>query len=276
MAPRKQQKTKQTKEQTKEAVEIKEKETKEIKENIISQPPVIESTDPIVPDKQEKQEKQEKQDKKKRRFSIFYNDKVIEGAYVTGSRPKQAALKALSVIFNNFYKNKETKKLDKDIIGKEIKFYITENIGVGKSKITKHFFYKGMKKYIVTEDTKDEYKKKTKDIEFETDSDGIIGIVARHKNKNGEVKKIVHKYINVVLMDREAGKEFREKEKEEKKKVKQEQKEQDKIEKSKIVKTPKKPRAKKNDNKAEQKAEKPKRPRKPKAIKQQQEEEKKD
>lgn len=268
MAPKKQQKTKQIKE----SVETKEiKETKETKENNVPRPVDIKPADPVIPDKQEKQEKQEK---KKRKFNIFFNGSVIEGAYVTGSRPKQAALKALSVIFNNFYKNKETKKLDKDIIGKEIKFYITENIGVGKSKTIKHFFYKGMKKYIVSEDTKEEYKKKAKDIEFETDSDGIIGVVAKHKNKNGEIKKIVHKYINVVLMDREAGKEFREKEKEEKKKVKQEQKEQEKAEKPKTIKAPRKPRAKKENT--EQKAEKPKKPRQPRKPRATKKEEKKD
>ena len=222
------------------------KKTEEIKE----EPKVQEVEEKeIKEDKEIKTEeiKPEKTKDKKRRFNIYYEGELIEGACVTGLRPKQAALKALSVIINNKFKDKKTKKISKDAIGKEIKFYLTESSGYGKNKTFKYFFYKGSKNYIVTKDTMEEYKKKMKVApEFETDKDGVIGVVANHKNKNGEIKKIVHKYINVVLMDREANKEFKMKQKEEKK----QEKEINKTEK-KQVKTKRQPRKKKAETKTD-------------------------
>lgn len=158
----------------------------------------------------EGQQTEDKKDKK-RKFNIYYNGSMIEGACVTGLRPKQAAMKALSVIINNFFKDKKTKTVDKSVIGKELKFYLEESEGYGKNKKFKRFFYKGQKGYIVTKDTKDEYQKKMKKpVEFIEDDDGVIGIVAKHVTIGGEEKKIIHKYVNTVFMDREAAKEFRE------------------------------------------------------------------
>lgn len=178
---------------------------------------------------EEKVEKIEKQtggveEKKRRRFDIFYNGSKIEGASVTGLRPKQAAMKALSIIIKNFFKDKKSKKIDNSVIGKEIKFYLKETVGTGKNKKFKRFFYKGTKNYIVTKSTKEDYQKKTKKpVEFVEDENGIIGIVAKHVIVGGEERKIIHKYVNNVLMDREATKEYREEEakrkKEEKKRV---------------------------------------------------------
>lgn len=172
----------------------------------------------------EKQTKEQVGGKKRRRFNIYYNGSKIEGAIVTGLRPKQASMKALSIIFKNFFKDKKSKKIDNSAIGKEIKFYLEESVGSGKNKKIKRFFYKGTKNYIVTKSTKEEYQKKTKKpVEFVEDENGIIGIVAKHVIIGGEERKIVHKYVNNVLMDREATKEYREEEakgkKEEKKKV---------------------------------------------------------
>lgn len=158
----------------------------------------------------EGQQIEDKKDKK-RKFNIYYNGSMIEGACVTGLRPKQAAMKALSVIINNFFKDKKTKTVDKSVIGKELKFYLEESEGYGKNKKFKRFFYKGQKGYIVTKDTKDEYQKKMKKpVEFIEDDDGVIGIVAKHVTIGGGEKKIIHKYVNTVFMDREAAKEFRE------------------------------------------------------------------
>lgn len=226
------------------------KKTEEIKE-VKEEPKVQEVKEPeeikeVKEDKTEETKPEEINDKK-RRFNIYYEGELIEGACVTGLRPKQAALKALSVIINNKFKDKKTKKVSKDAIGKEIKFYLTESSGYGKNKTFKYFFYKGSKNYIVTKDTMEEYRKKMKIApEFETDKDGVIGVVANHKNKNGEIKKIVHKYINVVLMDREANKEFKMKQKEEKK----QEKEINKTEK-KQIKTKRQPRKKKAETKTD-------------------------
>lgn len=178
-------------------------------------------------DKQEDKPKEEvgetKQGDKKRKFNIYYNGSLIEGACVTGLRPKQAAMKALSVIINNFFKDQKSKVVDKSAIGKELKFYLEESEGYGKNKTFKRFFYKGQKNYIVTKDTKDDYQKKMKKpVEFIEDDDGVIGIVAKHVTVGGEEKKIIHKYVNTVFMDREAAKEYREQKKEEAKKKKTE------------------------------------------------------
>lgn len=224
---------------TKKTEEIK----KETKVQEVKEPEEIKE---VKEDKTEEIKPEETKDKK-RRFNIYYDGELIEGACVTGLRPKQAALKALSVIINNKFKDKKTKKVSNDVIGKEIKFYLTESSGYGKNKTFKHFFYKGSKNYIVTKDTIEDYKKKMKVVpEFETDKNGVIGVVANHKNKNGEIKKIVHKYINVVLMDREASKEFKIKQKEEKK----QEKEINKTEK-KQVKTKRQPRKKKAETKTD-------------------------
>lgn len=202
-----------------------------IKMDVIVEEPVKVDEKPkeqVEENVEEKTEKIEKQrgveEKKRRKFNIFYNGSKIEGASVTGLRPKQAAMKALSIIFKNFFKDKKSKKIDNSTIGKEIKFYLEETVGTGKNKKFKRFFYKGTKNYIVTKNTKEDYQKKSKKpVEFIEDENGIIGIVAKHVIVGGEERKIIHKYVNNVLMDREATKEYREEEakrkKEEKKKV---------------------------------------------------------
>lgn len=200
------------KQTTKKATPKKEKKTtpkpkKQIKKAEDTKPEATKEEDKQVGEEQQTDDKKDK----RRRFNIYYNGSMIEGACVTGLRPKQAAMKALSVIINNFFKDKKTKVVDKSVIGKELKFYLEESEGYGKNKKFKRFFYKGQKGYIVTKDTKDEYQKKMKKpVEFIEDDNGVIGIVAKHVTVGGEEKKIIHKYVNTVFMDREAAKEFRE------------------------------------------------------------------
>lgn len=191
----------QCKKSTKQTKKTKEETTEKQKEE--NKPDVsVENTEKTeTVDKQEKQEKQEggKPVKHKRKFIIFYNGKQIENTFVTGLRPKQAATKAITIILKRFYTT--NKVLQKDIIGKEIKFFLEETVEKKGVTKTNDFYYKGSKNYIVTDQNKDDYIKKN--FTLQTDKDGVIGIVAKHKTSSGEVKEVVHKYISKVYVDKE-------------------------------------------------------------------------
>lgn len=165
--------------------------------------------------------KTKKTTKGKRKFTIYYDNAMIPGVYIFGQRPKQAASKALNVILKrSFTKDKE---FDVSAIGKEIKFYIEEVIKTDTTEKVNRFYYKGSKNYIVTEETMKKYE--SKKVKIEKDKDGIYGIVAEHKGANGSVKKIMHKFINKVNVDKEATNEAKRKKKEEQKKIKEDKKE---------------------------------------------------
>ena len=194
-------------------VEEKKDEVKEIKE---VKP--VEKTETI---KKTKETPKQKKDVTKRKFTVYYNGSVIPGVYIFGQRPKQAASKALNVILKRFFT--KDKEFDVSAIGKEIKFYIEEVIKTDTTEKVNRFYYKGSKNYIVTEETMKKYE--SKKVKIEKDKDGIYGIVAEHKGANGSVKKIMHKFINKVNVDKEATNEAKRKKKEEQKKIKEDKKE---------------------------------------------------
>lgn len=165
--------------------------------------------------------KTKKTTKGKRKFTIYYDNAMIPGVYIFGQRPKQAATKALNVILKRFFT--KDKEFDVSAIGKEIKFYIEEVIKTDTTEKVNRFYYKGSKNYIVTEETMKKYE--SKKVKIEKDKDGIYGIVAEHKGANGSVKKIMHKFINKVNVDKEATNEAKRKKKEEQKKIKEDKKE---------------------------------------------------
>ena len=165
--------------------------------------------------------KTKKTTKGKRKFTIYYDNTMIPGVYIFGQRPKQAATKALNVILKRFFT--KDKEFDVSAIGKEIKFYIEEVIKTDITEKVNRFYYKGSKNYIVTEETMKKYE--SKKVKIEKDKDGIYGIVAEHKGANGSVKKIMHKFINKVNVDKEATNEAKRKKKEEQKKIKEDKKE---------------------------------------------------
>ena len=165
--------------------------------------------------------KTKKTTKGKRKFTIYYDNAMIPGVYIFGQRPKQAASKALNVILKRFFT--KDKEFDISAIGKEIKFYIEEVIKTDTTEKVNRFYYKGSKNYIVTEETMKKYE--SKKVKIEKDKDGIYGIVAEHKGANGSVKKIMHKFINKVNVDKEATNEAKRKKKEEQKKIKEDKKE---------------------------------------------------
>ena len=165
--------------------------------------------------------KTKKTTKGKRKFTIYYDGAMIPGVYIFGQRPKQAATKALNVILKRFFT--KDKEFDVSAIGKEIKFYIEEVIKTDITEKVNRFYYKGSKNYIVTEETMKKYE--SKKVKIEKDKDGIYGIVAEHKGANGSVKKIMHKFINKVNVDKEATNEAKRKKKEEQKKMKEDKKE---------------------------------------------------
>lgn len=165
--------------------------------------------------------KTKKTTKGKRKFTIYYDNAMIPGVYIFGQRPKQAATKALNVILKRFFT--KDKEFDVSVIGKEIKFYIEEVIKTDTTEKVNRFYYKGSKNYIVTEETMKKYE--SKKVKIEKDKDGIYGIVAEHKGANGSVKKIMHKFINKVNVDKEATNEAKRKKKEEQKKIKEDKKE---------------------------------------------------
>lgn len=165
--------------------------------------------------------KTKKTTKGKRKFTIYYDNTMIPGVYIFGQRPKQAATKALNVILKRFFT--KDKEFDVSAIGKEIKFYIEEVIKTDTTEKVNRFYYKGSKNYIVTEETMKKYE--SKKVKIEKDKDGIYGIVAEHKGANGSVKKIMHKFINKVNVDKEATNEAKRKKKEEQKKIKEDKKE---------------------------------------------------
>lgn len=164
--------------------------------------------------------KTKKTTKGKRKFTIYYDNAMIPGVYIFGQRPKQAASKALNVILKRFFT--KDKEFDVSAIGKEIKFYIEEVIKTDTTEKVNRFYYKGSKNYIVTEETMKKYE--SKKVKIEKDKDGIYGIVAEHKGANGSVKKIMHKFINKVNVDKEATNEAKRKKKEEQKKIKEDKK----------------------------------------------------
>lgn len=165
--------------------------------------------------------KTKKTTKGKRKFTIYYDNAMIPGVYIFGQRPKQAATKALNVILKRFFT--KDKEFDISAIGKEIKFCIEEVIKTDTTEKVNRFYYKGSKNYIVTEETMKKYE--SKKVKIEKDKDGIYGIVAEHKGANGSVKKIMHKFINKVNVDKEATNEAKRKKKEEQKKIKEDKKE---------------------------------------------------
>lgn len=165
--------------------------------------------------------KTKKTTKGKRKFTIYYDNAMIPGVYIFGQRPKQAATKALNVIIKRFFT--KDKEFDVSAIGKEIKFCIEEVIKTDTTEKVNRFYYKGSKNYIVTEETMKKYE--SKKVKIEKDKDGIYGIVAEHKGANGSVKKIMHKFINKVNVDKEATNEAKRKKKEEQKKIKEDKKE---------------------------------------------------
>ena len=164
--------------------------------------------------------KTKKTTKGKRKFTIYYDNAMIPGVYIFGQRPKQAASKALNVILKRFFT--KDKEFDVSAIGKEIKFYIEEVIKTDTTEKVNRFYYKGSKNYIVTEETMKKYE--SKKVKIEKDKDGIYGIVAEHKGANGSVKKIMHKFINKVNVDKEATHEAKRKKKAEQKKIKEDKK----------------------------------------------------
>lgn len=193
-------------------VEEKKKEVKEIEE---VKP--VEKTETI---KETKEIPKQKKDVNKRKFTVYYNDSIIPGVYIYGQRPKQAATKALNVILKHFFT--KDKQFDISAIGKEIKFYIEEVIKTDTTEKVNRFYYKGSKNYIVTEETMKKYE--SKKVKIEKDKDGVYGIVAEHKGADGSVKKIMHKFVNKVNIDKEATNEAKRKKKEEVKQMKEEQK----------------------------------------------------
>ena len=191
-------------------VDEKKEELKEVKEvKIIEKSEVVQETP-----------KTKKTTKGKRKFTVYYDGVMIPGVYIFGQRPKQAATKALNVILKRFFT--KDKQFDISAIGKEIKFYIEEVIKTDTTEKVNRFYYKGSKNYIVTEETMKKYE--SKKVKIEKDKDGIYGIVAEHKGANGSVKKIMHKFINKVNIDKEATNEAKKKKREEIKQLKEEQK----------------------------------------------------
>ena len=125
---------------------------------------------------------------KTRHFYVYYNGEKLSSR-LSGKRPKQAAQKAISSIV----------KLHKDLIGKEIEFYIVETgrkkyklkkVG-GKTKrvplIKRQFYYKGIRKHI-PEDPNDEYYK-PKTIQ-KGEHKGEIRKMDLELDENGKVKAI--------------------------------------------------------------------------------------
>ena len=228
-------------------VEEKKDEVKEIKE---VKP--VEKTETI---KKTKETPKQKKDVTKRKFTVYYNGSVIPGVYIFGQRPKQAASKALNVILKRFFT--KDKEFDVSAIGKEIKFYIEEVIKTDTTEKVNRFYYKGSKNYIVTEETMKKYE--SKKVKIEKDKDGIYGIVAEHKGANGSVKKIMHKFINKVNVDKEATNEAKRKKKEEQKKIKEDKKE---TQKQVVEKDTKQPETVEQEDKTEDKKEEVKKTRK--------------
>lgn len=199
--------------------------------------------------------KTKKTTKGKRKFTIYYDNAMIPGVYIFGQRPKQAATKALNVILKRFFT--KDKEFDVSAIGKEIKFYIEEVIKTDTTEKVNRFYYKGSKNYIVTEETMKKYE--SKKVKIEKDKDGIYGIVAEHKGANGSVKKIMHKFINKVNVDKEATNEAKRKKKEEQKKIKEDKKE---TQKQVVEKDTKQPETVEQKDKTEDKKEEVKKTRK--------------
>lgn len=199
--------------------------------------------------------KTKKTTKGKRKFTIYYDGAMIPGVYIFGQRPKQAASKALNVILKRFFT--KDKEFDVSAIGKEIKFYIEEVIKTDTTEKVNRFYYKGSKNYIVTEETMKKYE--SKKVKIEKDKDGIYGIVAEHKGVNGSVKKIMHKFINKVNVDKEATNEAKRKKKEEQKKIKEDNKE---TQKQVVEKDTKQPETVEQKDKTEDKKEEVKKTRK--------------
>ena len=199
--------------------------------------------------------KTKKTTKGKRKFTIYYDNAMIPGVYIFGQRPKQAASKALNVILKRFFT--KDKEFDVSAIGKEIKFYIEEVIKTDTTEKVNRFYYKGSKNYIVTEETMKKYE--SKKVKIEKDKDGIYGIVAEHKGANGSVKKIMHKFINKVNVDKEATNEAKRKKKEEQKKIKEDKKE---TQKQVVEKDTKQPETVEQKDKTEDKKEEVKKTRK--------------
>jgi hypothetical protein len=209
-------------------------EEKVIEEKVEEKPEetVEEKTEEEKAEEEKKEEETPDKGKKKKEYSIYYNNQIIDKAKTTGS-PKAAALKALTIIFKHFF-TKE-KQIDLTQIGKEIKFFIEEK------KTHKRYFYIGMRDYIVhSESEKKPFiagvtKRGTekKPVIYETDANGIIGIVSEHVDKAGKVIKIVHKYINTVKQDVESYKNYMEElnaKKQENKKPRKQTKKEDKKE----------------------------------------------
>lgn len=199
--------------------------------------------------------KTKKTTKGKRKFTIYYDNAMIPGVYIFGQRPKQAATKALNVILKRFFT--KDKEFDVSAIGREIKFYIEEVIKTDTTEKVNRFYYKGSKNYIVTEETMKKYE--SKKVKIEKDKDGIYGIVAEHKGANGSVKKIMHKFINKVNVDKEATNEAKRKKKEEQKKIKEDKKE---TQKQVVEKDTKQPETVEQKDKTEDKKEEVKKTRK--------------
>lgn len=199
--------------------------------------------------------KTKKTTKGKRKFTIYYDNAMIPGVYIFGQRPKQAATKALNVILKRFFT--KDKEFDVSAIGKEIKFCIEEVIKTDTTEKVNRFYYKGSKNYIVTEETMKKYE--SKKVKIEKDKDGIYGIVAEHKGANGSVKKIMHKFINKVNVDKEATNEAKRKKKEEQKKIKEDKKE---TQKQVVEKDTKQPETVEQKDKTEDKKEEVKKTRK--------------
>lgn len=182
--------------------DIKQEDIKQTEEVVEKQEETKEEKLPEVQTETEEIKEGGKVAKGKRKFTIYYDGKRIPGTYVSGMRPKQAATKAIGIILKRFYTT--DKQIQKEIIGKEIKFYLEETIEKnGETKIT-NFYYKGFRNYIITDQNKDQYTKRG--FTLKTDNEGVTGIVAKHKTKSGEIKEIIHKYINKVYVDKETSK----------------------------------------------------------------------
>lgn len=189
------------------ATDIKKDTKPEVKENIPTEDkpvevPVSQPTSTTITNSDVKTESKvsKKSTKSKRKFTIYYDNAIIPKVYVYGDRPKQAAYKAFNIILKHFFT--KDKKLALNVIGKEIKFYIEETIKTDTVDKTNQFYYKGSRNYIVTKDTIDNFNNKK--VKVEKDSEGIYCIVAEHKGANGEVKRIMHKFINKINIDKDA------------------------------------------------------------------------
>ena len=142
---------------------------------------------------------------KTRHFYVYYGkdnkgqDLKLEHTRLSGKRPKQAAQKALSSIIKY-----EKSKGNKDIIGKDIKFYIIET---GRKKyrekkvgektkrveiIKRKFYYIGKKEHIPADlNHKDYNDKKIIKVELEKDEKGkITKILSEKVIKDGKGREM--------------------------------------------------------------------------------------